>query len=721
MTVDGTSDSKALSSVSSLSVSGGSGDDSFTIDSTLASAGIAIAFDGGAGNDTLHGPSTDATWNVTGAGAGNVGGVAFSGFENLAGAADNKDTFVIQAGGSITSVDGGAGGYDALVLAGHPDTVASTPTGAGSGTLVVDGTTTSYTGLEDPDISGTHIVINGFEDGNGSPIPQGDLFKVSPYNDGSTTPTCGTPGNCIQVQNFDALTGNTLDVLNYFVISGTSSLTVNGGPGTDKTEFTGDFIAPNIDLTVNTESIKLDTGVTVSAHDVLFNAAMTDDGTSLVGIDTTLLGDNASIELDSATLTGAAIDLEASATNAKTTIDGDQILTGLGDNLFVATTTPFLSEGEFTIDGLSAAQTCAYTGTSNRNEFTGVTGCIGLASDTSAVDSVGILEDQSLTGFDHAALQLIYGASITIGGSSSITATTGNVTLASSVDVTGTANGKPLGWAIDKSYNKDDVVTFNDKLYKALQGVAAFSGPPDTDTTDWTTADGQNAALAASVLVANAISQLSGTSTISAVNGNVTISANLKTNITTEADATLSSSGAAFAVGVVVTDSEAYVDSTAATPGGGEEPHGLGRHEQHVADHGQGEPGRRGLGRHGAGSEQALGGRDVVERRRQRRRQRRGEEGRRDVEDLRRRPGRRRRARRHRARRDDQGLRRVGGRHSDDDLHCGRNRPRPRRLDEQRDLDGRRGQRQVLAGLADPLVQEPRRHRSRAARATTTK
>ena len=565
VTVDGTSDSKALSSVSSLSVSGGSGDDSFTIDSTLASAGIAISFDGGAGNDTLNGPSTDSTWNVTGAGAGDVGGVAFSGFEHLAGAADNKDTFVYQAGGSVGSVDGGAGGYDALVLAGHPDTVASTPTGAGSGTLVVDGTTTSYTGLEDPDISGTHIVINGFEDGNGSPIPQGDLFKVSPYNDGSTTPTCGTPGNCIQVQNFDALTGNTLDVLNYFVISGTSSLMINGGPGTDQTEFTGDFIAPNIDLTVNTESIKVDAGFTVSAHDIVFKAAMTDDGTDLLGIDTTLKGDNASIELDSATLIGASIDLEASATNAKTTIDGDQFLGGLGDNLFVKTTTPFLSRGEFTIDSLPG-QTCSYTGTSNRNEFTGVTGCVGLASDTSAVASIGILEDQSLTGFDHAALQLIYGASITVGGNSSITATTGNVTLASTVDVTGTANGKPLGWAVDQNYKKDDVVTFNDKLYKAINDVPAFSGAPDTDTADWKTADGQNAALAISVLVAIAKSHLSGASTITAANGNVTISANLKTNITTEADATLSGSGAAFAVGVVVTDSEAYVDSTAGTP-----------------------------------------------------------------------------------------------------------------------------------------------------------
>ena len=325
-------------------------------------------------------------------------------------------------------------------------------------------------------------------------------------------------------------------------------------------------------LTVNTESIKIDPGVTVDVGTgaVNFNAVQTDDGVDALGVDTTLLGDNATIELDGANLNGGTVALQATATNAKTTIDGGQLLTGLGDTVFVKTTTPFLSKGQFTIDGLvdgvGNPQVCSYTGTSNRNEFTGVTGCVGTVSPGDEIDSVGILEDQSLTGFDHAALQLIYGASIDIGGSSSITAT-GDVTLASTVNVIGTANGKPLGWDITKDYKKDDVVTYNDKLYKCLVTTCAAlaNGPPDTDTTNWASADGQNAALAASVLVATAKSQLSGTSAISS-GGNVKITASLTTNITTEADATLSKSGAAFAVGVVVTDSEAFVDSTATTP-----------------------------------------------------------------------------------------------------------------------------------------------------------
>ena len=570
VTVDGTTTSRPVADVTSLSVTSGAGDDVFSYD---GSAGVPVTFDAGGGTDTLHGPTADTTWTISGAGSGSLGTLSFAGFENLSGAADNKDTFVFEAGGSVQSVDGGDGGYDSLVLAGHPDTVVSTPSGPHSGTLVVDGTTIAYAGLEPADVSAANITINGGENGNPSPIPQGDYFNVSPYTDDSVNATCATAGNCIQIQDFDTLTKSiSAGELNFFVIAGTSSLTINGGAGSDITEFTGNFIAHGLNLTVNTESIKLDSGVTVDVGTgtVNFNAVQTDDGTDALGVDTTLLGDTASIELDSAKLSGASVDLEASATNAKTSVNGDQSLTGLNDNLFVVTTTPFLSRGKFTIDGLvdglGNPQTCSYTGTSNRNEFTGVSGCIGPVSGDAAVDSVGILEDQSLTGFDHAALQLIYGASINIHGSSSITATSGDVTLASSVDVTGTANGKPLAWVSGQGYKKDDVVTFDDKLYKATADIASSLIDPKTDTANWTSADGQNAALAVSVLVANAKSQLSGTSTISAASGNVTISANLKTSITTEGDATQSSSGAAFAVGVVVTDTEAFVDSTASTP-----------------------------------------------------------------------------------------------------------------------------------------------------------
>ena len=134
VTVDGIASSRPVSSVTSLSVAGGAGDDSFDV--SAGALPVPVALDGGAGNDTLHGPAADSTWTISGQGSGSVAGISFAGFENLAGAAGNKDTFVVDAGGGVSGVvDGGAGGYDSLVLAGHPDTVVSTPTGPHSGIL----------------------------------------------------------------------------------------------------------------------------------------------------------------------------------------------------------------------------------------------------------------------------------------------------------------------------------------------------------------------------------------------------------------------------------------------------------------------------------------------------------------------------------------------------------------------------------------------------------
>ena len=65
--------------------------------------------DGGSDEYELVGPDGDATWSITGPGAGTVGGLAFSGMEDLTGAAANADTFVVEAGGSLSGVvEGGA-------------------------------------------------------------------------------------------------------------------------------------------------------------------------------------------------------------------------------------------------------------------------------------------------------------------------------------------------------------------------------------------------------------------------------------------------------------------------------------------------------------------------------------------------------------------------------------------------------------------------------------
>ena len=163
VTIDGTTQTKAASSVASLSVIGGAGDDSFTFDASLASAGIPVSFDGGAGTDTLNGPAPDSTWAITGVGSGTVGSLSFSGFENLTGAANNKDSFDFSESGALSGVvDGGPGGYDVIEVHGGSDVV-STITGPQSGTIARDGNVVTYAGMEPATIDGstTHtITIN---------------------------------------------------------------------------------------------------------------------------------------------------------------------------------------------------------------------------------------------------------------------------------------------------------------------------------------------------------------------------------------------------------------------------------------------------------------------------------------------------------------------------------------------------------------------------------
>ncbi len=150
-----------LSSISSIAITGGSGNDKFTIDA--ASFGDhalpQISIDGAGGADTVVFDSTDAaSWTVDAANAGNVtagnGFVSFASTENLTGAAGNNDTFTIAHGATISgSIDGGTGGYDVLLFTGRYQAASYAATGAGSGIVGADGARVSFAGLEmaDPD------------------------------------------------------------------------------------------------------------------------------------------------------------------------------------------------------------------------------------------------------------------------------------------------------------------------------------------------------------------------------------------------------------------------------------------------------------------------------------------------------------------------------------------------------------------------------------------
>jgi hypothetical protein len=88
---------------------GGGGNDTFT----LQSGGMLTSIDAAGGTgDTLIGANQANVWNVTGAGAGTLNGMAFFNVENLTGGA-GVDTFTF-AGGSVTGIVTGGSGIDTI-------------------------------------------------------------------------------------------------------------------------------------------------------------------------------------------------------------------------------------------------------------------------------------------------------------------------------------------------------------------------------------------------------------------------------------------------------------------------------------------------------------------------------------------------------------------------------------------------------------------------------
>ena len=147
LTFDGVAVRRSVAAISTVVIGGSDGSDTLLLDAVPA---IPVTFDGGGGVDTIRGPAPDTTWLVTGAGAGTVGTVAFSGVEHLTGAAGNQDTFAFNAAGSLAGlVSGGDGGWDTMRFDGG--TVAGItylPTSPDAGRVLVGGRTFQFAGLE---------------------------------------------------------------------------------------------------------------------------------------------------------------------------------------------------------------------------------------------------------------------------------------------------------------------------------------------------------------------------------------------------------------------------------------------------------------------------------------------------------------------------------------------------------------------------------------------
>ncbi|MEH6741768.1 MAG: LEPR-XLL domain-containing protein, partial [Sulfitobacter sp.] len=145
-----------LSEITGVSILGGGGNDAFVIDA--ASFGDTTPFtfniDGGGGVDSVvFDTDRNTSWVIgdSSEGTANDGFVTvdFAGVEWAIGAEDNEDEFIISPTGSMVGIDGGAGGFDTLILSeGHYNSIEYQAIDANSGTIIRDGDVLSFLGLE---------------------------------------------------------------------------------------------------------------------------------------------------------------------------------------------------------------------------------------------------------------------------------------------------------------------------------------------------------------------------------------------------------------------------------------------------------------------------------------------------------------------------------------------------------------------------------------------
>ena len=457
---------------------------------------------------------------------------------------------------------------------------------------MLDGRTMRYDGLEPIDATAASITINGGDLGGSTELLSKDLLRVSPYTGGDCT------GTCIHVQNFDPTGTFEIAELNFFTVAGTTSVTIDGGLGSTRSSSRATSSSP-----VRTSpSARRRSSSSPASRST--SAAATSPSTqlrrttaiSLLGITTTIpvLGAEAKIDVDGATLNANDISLSAFSGTLSTTVNGAGQNLG-GGTLTVASVAGFANDGRSTS---SAAPAPASTRAANTgaNQFTGITGCTGTPAD-GAIVRKDIVEAGSDTGFRHAALELEYYATVDVHGASQLNAT-GNVALSTQIDVTAKAKaaaGQDRGnWVSGSNYLRARSSPTRSTARSTTRPRTSSTARPRRAPTAASSATGRRlrrrtSSVVASSVIAIARTRLTGTSAIAAPSGTASLTSNLKTNITSDADSSATGSGAGIAVAVLVPTSEAYVDSTAATrsprPGSRSS-----RHRQHGADHRQVEP-----------------------------------------------------------------------------------------------------------------------------------
>ena len=320
---------RATGETSWVTITGSQQDDALRIeaDGVALLVSFPVLFDGRGGHDTVSGPRVDVDWYVEGEGGGRLGvNVFFTGVENLSGAADNEDTFYFLPEGRLAGVvDGGAGGFDTVVpLGGHFQRVEYRPTGPDSGSIARDDNVITFAGMEPvkaDDLMASEIVFNGTLIADQVTLKLGSDGKLVLESDNDLSKfesfSFDVPSTSLTINLGFNAEGTDEHVYVEELKDFEADLIINGEGGPDQVIFKGDVNFLGHSLTVDAETIEVQSGVTLDATqvsgiagDITLKASDADQVSSNLPIDVIPFSDELSITVKDATIKGGMIALE---------------------------------------------------------------------------------------------------------------------------------------------------------------------------------------------------------------------------------------------------------------------------------------------------------------------------------------------------------------------------------------------------------------------------
>jgi hypothetical protein len=210
---------------------------------TPAASGVSLSYDGGTGTDRVETPTGSNTWNVTGAGIGNVNAkLSFLGTETLVGGSGD-DQFILANAGKVTGQILGGSGNDTLNLAAKTtahtinlqSNTATSTGGIGSIESFIGGSNATVTDV----LIGPNIATNWNIDGiNAGSVSNATLGSVS-------------------FSGFESLTGGTAADSFVFTNAGNITKKLTGGTATG--------IIDTLDLSAKTAALDFRLDATASS------------------------------------------------------------------------------------------------------------------------------------------------------------------------------------------------------------------------------------------------------------------------------------------------------------------------------------------------------------------------------------------------------------------------------------------------------------------------